>query len=194
MYRQSFLISALAVFLTWAQPCLATTQEGSDEESAVYSVALKKIFPNNKFSDEPIKFFVIEDQTRIDSYDGPSILKDNLKDYIPEISEDTLNNFKLNNNERHPLGVPVNFPFKYVLMKSSEALVGDWRAFYSKYKGAPGLISFSKVGFNKQKDEALVYVARANSEDSGGGHLILLKKKKNTWKVTKEETLWVWVG
>lgn len=54
-----------------------------------------------------------------------------------------------------------------------------------------GLLEFSRVGFNRRENQALVYVAENRPDASGGGFLILLRRQGRTWEIVDTEVLWV---
>jgi len=69
---------------------------------------------------------------------------------------------------------------------------GDgWSNFYKRYPGAHGILSFSRIGLNKRKDQALLGVGNQASDKMGAGNLVLLAEKNGTWAVVKEAMLWV---
>ena len=66
-----------------------------------------------------------------------------------------------------------------------------WRAFYAKYPGSVGYVSLSRVGFNNEADQALVYVGHTCGGLCGTGKLVLLQKQNGLWGITKELLLWI---
>jgi len=60
-----------------------------------------------------------------------------------------------------------------------------------RYPGAGQLISLSNVGFNKDRTEALVYVAYYCGSLCAGGSFITLKKPKDKWVVAYQRNVWV---
>lgn len=56
---------------------------------------------------------------------------------------------------------------------------------------AVGLLEFSRVGFNRREDQALVYVAESRPDATGGGFLVLLRRQGRTWDIVDTEVLWV---
>ena len=67
---------------------------------------------------------------------------------------------------------------------------GGWEAFYQRYPGSLGLVSFSKVGFNSTHDQAFVYVAQTCQSTCGEGEYVLLNKDSGRWIVTVVEGIW----
>jgi hypothetical protein len=183
------------VILVDAQVYESTT--GKDEV-AVYEATIEAIFPKMKFSGQPIGRFVIENRTRIDSYDGLGVAKQNVRELIKEIAPDTDNDFVVKRKEQQKLSDLTGLRFKYTLLDSSEIdgqfPMGNWRKFYQTFPDSPGLLSFSRVAFGQNGKQALVYVAHAWADDGGEGHLFLLKKTNWGWKIQAHEIPWLWVG
>jgi hypothetical protein len=54
-----------------------------------------------------------------------------------------------------------------------------------------GVLGFSRVGFNRGRSQALVYVADFRPDGTGAGFLILLRRTGKTWKILDTEVVWV---
>jgi hypothetical protein len=67
-----------------------------------------------------------------------------------------------------------------------------WAEFYEEYPEASGIVSFSRVGFGANEDEALVEMAYLCGDLCGSGGLYLLVKENGTWKI--QESLMVWIS
>lgn len=65
----------------------------------------------------------------------------------------------------------------------------DWEEFYKKYPDSGGFIGISPVGFNRERNQALIYLEHSCRSLCGSGHYILLSKNKEDWKVDKN--LWL---
>ena len=157
------------------------------DEIAVYSVALDKLFPHRKFENKPIKLLVIEDITKVDAYGGNNILTQDLKRFIPEIPQDTLESFQNQNKQFYTFTDLGDLSIEYQLMRPSE--MAGWRDFYEESPNSPGLISLSRVGFNREKNGALVYITHIWGHGGGRGYLVLLKRKNGKWKVLQREII-----
>ena len=66
-----------------------------------------------------------------------------------------------------------------------------WTLFYNRYPDAPGIITFSRVGFNEAIDQALCYVGFQSQLLSGAGYYFLLKKVNGNWVVDQQVMTWV---
>lgn len=54
-----------------------------------------------------------------------------------------------------------------------------------------GVLRFSRVGFNRAENVALVYVGDHRPDGSGGGFLVLLRRAGRDWRIVDTEVLWV---
>lgn len=66
-----------------------------------------------------------------------------------------------------------------------------WKEFYKKYPKAAGIWSFSQPGYNRAKDEAVLYVTHICGWLCGTGHLVFLTKADGRWKVKNRLFLWI---
>ncbi|MFL6650763.1 MAG: hypothetical protein ACJ8J7_05695 [Sulfurifustaceae bacterium] len=75
--------------------------------------------------------------------------------------------------------------------QEKRTLEQNWKAFYRQYPNAPGLIGVSRVGFNSQATQAVVYIEIGCGPLCGNGFMAHLKRGLSGWKVEKIEHLWV---
>jgi len=73
----------------------------------------------------------------------------------------------------------------------------DRRQFPASTKYSPQYIkqdvySLSRVGFNRHKDEALLYASYSSLVEDGHGSLIYLKKDAGAWTVAKVAAVWMY--
>jgi hypothetical protein len=54
-----------------------------------------------------------------------------------------------------------------------------------------GLLRFSRVGFTRREDQALVYVEEERLDGTGGGFLVWLHRRGKVWTITDTEVLWM---
>jgi hypothetical protein len=69
---------------------------------------------------------------------------------------------------------------------------GGWREFYKDHRHSSGLLSLSRIGFNRTRDEAIVYVATQCDWLCGVGSFVILKKEGAIWR--EKMTLPIWVS
>lgn len=54
-----------------------------------------------------------------------------------------------------------------------------------------GLLRFSRVGFTRREDQALVYVEEERLDGTGGGFLVWLHRRGKVWTIADTEVLWM---
>ena len=72
-----------------------------------------------------------------------------------------------------------------------DASVYPWTDFYKRFPGSTGLVSLSKIGFNDDHTQALVYVANVCGGLCGSGDFVVLKKVHGRWVVERTDQIWV---
>jgi hypothetical protein len=188
-------------------PLHASTQNNEtvlvedSEEYAVYSVLL-----NSEYASDKLQQFVIVNETSgktkqpfIGFVGG--LVRTGAK--WPETESETLSDFNTKNENSCLLDRRFDLKTQYVLVTSDKLhtiFVTDakgnidsdsWQPFYKRYAGAPGIIAFSRVGFNSSKGQAFVYVANQRGLTSGTGKLFVLSKSSKTWEIRKTVLVWM---
>ena len=124
----------------------------------------------------------------------PQTFQQRINEIMPEAQPQTLDNYLARNMTSEQLTV-VELGDYYVLFKNSdlhdEGLEDFWTEFYQKYPNSSGLIFFSNVGFNVQRDQAFVYAGQSCGGLCGSGEYVLLSKVNGKWEIRNETVLWV---
>ena len=197
----ALLMAAGAVaFAAWRLTSIRATSSFPDEESETYAVYSALI--SELFTKENVKLLVIQEQTLVNS--NPDHLKattpedgiKDLKECCPSVDEDALKDYDTKNLASSKLVANFSLPLKYVLLNTSELhelqhAHETLREFSERYPGADGLISLSRVGFNKDYSQAYVRVEFIFCPLCSFGEEILLKKQGGTWKVAESFGGWV---
>jgi hypothetical protein len=204
--RLSATISCLLVGLCSLSPAESAQKEQKNrvedsDEYNVYSTVLKA-----RYSGESVKRYVI-------ALDTNSAAKNAFIGYRhgfapsgakrPEVDPETSRDFESKTKDACELVDKFTLPVPYSLVseetlrkifdneKDGKPNEEGWHQFYKEYQGAPGAISFTRVGFNAKKDQALLYVAQQGDFLGGSGRFFVLSKLNNTWKIEKEVILWL---
>jgi hypothetical protein len=121
--------------------------------------------------------------------------KDTIRKMLPQISAETVENFFERN--RNPAIIQPKLKLgigQVAFEKESERLTWGiqsveegWIIFRKEYPRAKGYFSFSRVGFNVDRNEALVEIGAWYTSNLGRGMLIALRKSSNDVWVTKDE-------
>jgi hypothetical protein len=67
----------------------------------------------------------------------------------------------------------------------------DWGKFYLKYPKSQGIMSLSRVGFNRGLDRALVYIGNQSGGKTGVGYYVFMVKQDGGWQVNGRTAAWV---
>lgn len=161
------------------------------DEYAVYSALIRAMYLQ-----PGIDRIVIDDHTSPGlSYDPGEDL-DYVTNRLPGLEEETLADFQAQNRESHPLTDDFDLSVEVVLIGEEELdqIFGDmegWDTFYATYPDSQGRMTLSRVGFNRQGTQALVYVGNQSHWLAGTGHLVLLAGENGVWTLQGEVTLWI---
>jgi hypothetical protein len=163
----------------------ATPQLDPDiEEYAVYGALL-----DNNIKGENINQVLIIDHTRVPK---PETLEMNLAEFqehtplVPEL----VASFKERNQQSYPLEQVLDFGLDYSLLTQEE--VNDlhpldeesgWKLLDEKYPNSVGFIYLSRVGFNADLSQALVYFSQYHYEQPIQGGYYWMVRQDGRWVV-----------
>ncbi|MGD2247906.1 MAG: hypothetical protein PVF58_05830 [Candidatus Methanofastidiosia archaeon] len=160
------------------------------EEYAVYSAIINERFETF--------IIVVEDHTVCRSFPG-SKLSDTLESIyqdMPAANKEIFDDFLVKNEQSYPLDHCFHIRGK-VFLVSREKLRNifesdyGWLIFYMRYPFSQGIAGVSRVGFNKDMDQALVYFKNSRGSLSGAGYYMLLTKKEGVWYIEDERMIWI---
>jgi hypothetical protein len=155
------------------------------EEYAVYSVVINDLFVKDRNSTNPLS---ISNQTSF--YENVGYLDDttseqrvqNMKQYYSSVSDETLLDYETKQTKTFKVYPNFNLPVEYILVDAKEVKK-------SKGYAAEQMIRLSKVGFNKEKNQAFVYVEYFCGLCGQSNHL-LLEKENGLWKIKEDFGGW----
>ena len=169
-----------------------SNQQLDAEEQAVYAVLVKDMFPSSSM-------LVVMDTTATDA-GGLENTEQTLQHVLANmhgVASQTVQNFKNRNASATLMQADMDLGVPYVLL-SQDAMnqifslnQDGWQAFYSKYPQAPGILTFSRAGFDDALEQALVYVGSQSHWLAGSGHYILLKKVNGAWSIDQKVMTWI---
>jgi hypothetical protein len=205
----------IAVLLTASTSCRKTsvTPRGEDVEYDVRSA-----FVDNKFSSrksvEPIEpigdgiaRIVIFNQTESDR-DGQNVRLDSngqpipwtqtassLQSKVPALKRTTIDAFREVNKQQVSVQHSFHFSFDYELVDAIQLDLifknGDWPAYYKRFPGSPGILTFSRVGFSADGTQALFFLTNKCGGLCGTGMYVVMEKRNGRWMVEKEIEAWI---
>lgn len=162
----------------------------SDEEYEIYSTVIKQ-----KYVQPNTKLLIIEERTfRYDfslendepwreKRKGVSIDRSASEDYEARNSQPWLLNkamFKLSAK----LNLITDLDLKAIFHGHWGEL--EWIAYYRKYPDSTGFIMLSRIGFNTDRTQGLLYIGSRCGPGCGEISFLLLEKASGTWAIKKE--------
>jgi len=168
----------------------------SDDDSAVYSAVLRELYQAAK--GRPI---ILSDQTAVGvppgmvanlPVQGPQTVT-----FLDRISSEARQNYEdINNHSSLHLQLPCKFAPECTLVNLADVAlqVKDakaWRKFMAKHANTPGIIIVSRVGFNRARDQAVVYSGMSCGMLCGQGEFTWLLKHDGVWSVEASNVVWI---
>jgi hypothetical protein len=68
---------------------------------------------------------------------------------------------------------------------------GFWPAYYKRFPGSQGLLTFSGVGFSADGTQAFFYFSNRCEGLCGTGDYVIMEKRDGRWVIQKEINTWV---
>ncbi len=201
-----FLIAVLAFANCsedYDEPFMITTET----EYAVYRALIEGLYVDND-----IKLIVIESKTVLDfelrPYTAARAVFYNTSDKPLDlvVSLNTFNSFQNRNRQSETLDctkLALSVPCKILDRqdvqqffsrgdREFETPMSQWLLFYEIYPGAQGIMQLSKIGFDTEGRQALVYVGNQAFDTAGAGfYIVLVRKDDNTWVIRDISELWI---
>ena len=172
------------------KPTIKPTPDAIREEERVYKALIEANYPSD--------LLVIMNRTQTDVVELASDKTyQHVEESLQHLSVDTLSNFKTRNDSSYPLKTSMILGRRYILFseKDKQDLFqinqSGWDVFYNRYPEAPGIITLSRVGFNEQFDQALVYLGIQSHWKSGLGNFFLLNKIDGEWIIDQKVLTWI---
>jgi hypothetical protein len=115
---------------------------------------------------------------------------------LPGISRETANSFLKRNEQPTQLSEDMQFGVNYVLLSADElaeiSSQPNWHEILNeKYPASGGYTIFSRVGFNRTLDQAVIYVGNVAGPLMGAGYYYLLEKQDGEWVIKEEIMTWI---
>jgi hypothetical protein len=170
---------------TPTQLSTATTQLDPDiKEYAVYAALLDSIFANKN-----TKQVLIMDHTRVNIPEHLQQDLSNFQEYTP-LTPELITSFLEHNQQPYPLKPVLDLKLEYQLLTQEEVdklrpmdEASNWKLFYQKYPETVGFIHLSRVGFNDNVSQALVYFSQYHYEQPIIGGYYLMTRQDGRWEV-----------
>ena len=152
-------------------------------EYAVYNDLLE-----SEYASDNIKQILIIDHTRADP---PRGLEEDVTEYLDnEFAPELVASFRERNQQPYPLKPILDFGLEYQLLSQEEVNkikptdeASKWKYFREKWPQAHGFVYLSRVGFNADLSQALVYICVYHYDQPLLGSYNLMVKQDGHWVV-----------
>lgn len=119
---------------------------------------------------------------------------DQMSEVLGNINEEVIKDYLMAKQNPYSVACEFDASSNYKLVNSEEVkdlFADSGKLFNSNYPDSQGVIAFSGIGFNHEKDQALFYFENITPLLSGSGFYIYMIKTNNVWKVDKLIMLWI---
>jgi len=168
----------------------------SEDDSAVYSALLRDLYQAAK--GRPI---ILSDQTALGVPPGMvanlQVQGPQTDTFLDKISLEARQSYEdINNHSSMHLQSPCKFAPECTLVNLADVAlqVKDakaWRKFMAKHVNTPGIIIVSRIGFNRARDQAVVYSGMSCGMLCGQGEFTWLTKHDGVWSVEASNVVWI---
>jgi hypothetical protein len=166
------------------------------EEAGVYAAYVDPTYTRVADSSEYLKRHVICDQTA--DMEMLRCWPKVLGHLSPAPMQETIDDFVARNGRRHVINPHLRFRLPHRLIPNAsidqffahDAAAG-WLGFNKEYPKSHGILWLSRVGFNKDRNQALLYTGNEWTAAAGEGFLILLQKETGGWREVSRAVCWV---
>ena len=120
-----------------------------------------------------------------------------MRENFEGLSEETLTDFLVKNREQHPVEPDFNPEGRLICLGDEEFQHvfrdgGGWERFRRTFPESDGTLRFSRVGFNRDVTQALIYAGQQFDWQIGSGGYWLFSKSGVTW--TESDRLGTWIS
>lgn len=110
-----------------------------------------------------------------------------------QLQAGTLRNFRALNRigKEAPLNDNLPISASYALIEAGQVKKEGWNGLKQRFSQAEAILWVSQVGFNGQRDQALVYLEAVGENKSGIGTYFLLQKTDGAWEILAQVRGWI---
>jgi hypothetical protein len=167
------------------------TDQINREEQAVYAFLLSKMYQHRGY------VIMADTATSASGVDNTTQTLDYVLQNMHDVAPETLVSFRSRNATAQTLRPDMQLGGPYTLLSQAgrnrifSQNQSGWDIFYNRYPQAPGITTFSRVGFITSLDQALVYMGTQSNWLVGTGYYLLLIKVNGTWSIDQQVMIWV---
>jgi hypothetical protein len=173
--------------------------EVSKEEYEIYSAAISGVYAVRPINISLlIKNYTVND---IEELKVKGRFWNQLSILLRPLSPETIDSYLKENQKESVLDNEFDLKMAYTLIKRSEieplfkrgvgsGEIEEWDNFRKKFPDVKNVIGFSRIGYNTEKSQALVYMEEWCGFLCGMGYCILLEKEDGKWKLISQFSPW----
>lgn len=150
------------------------------------------------FSSETARNSIYEDESELRTYGRDASFQDFAARTMPDARADTIEDYLGKNRRPSKFELIPGLGYEQTLITREEERrilgeqgVAGWKAFHETYGDSPGIVAFSRVGFNAARTQALVYSERRCGSLCGEGSYVLLSKHEGEWIIQQRSGDWI---
>jgi len=172
----------LVLLLVGGQVTVAQSDAVSADEYSVYSALI-----NARFIKPGTDFSIIQAYTGLHLGGGAAkefedlLWAQNKKSYSLERRFDIRVKYELLDDQK----------CEQMFGKGVEALDKGWDSYWKQHPHSTGLLTLSRVAFNSDPGEAVLFASEVCGGLCGYGYLFRLRKDQGAWKIIEERFLWI---
>jgi len=188
-----FVIITFSLICGCAKPYskhgLPYEDETEKEDYAVYSKSIEYVYKRNLLSDNKreVKLIVVISQTdELDEYWRGKLVSDLENEGI---QEEVVEAWRKKNESISLLQRKFDFKYEYHMVTRTE--LDEYESdnffgeFYKRYPDSNGLISVSRIGYDKTKNTALIHVIHSYGTLGARYYFIVLQKNTGGWDIVR---------
>jgi hypothetical protein len=203
VYFQRHAIAILMTMLTFNICTSQTNQLPTSEDKITIDVEnieykIFNILLTRKFLHGNVQLIVVRDSTRVDHVGDLKNELEQSRRKLTGLTQEVIDDFISKNQRRSNLKPQLDLDLRSILISDQELdEIFDnqdrdgWQLFYNRYPNSAGIITLSRVGLNRDKNLALVYLGNQYDRLAGEGFFILLSNNNGAWMVEKILSVWV---
>lgn len=209
----TFAFGAVALAGSYARGCTVVVAQNSqskqaetaaaasaDEDVAVYAAVFADVFQATAETQ-----IMIVDHTSIGVPPGlwavTSVKGQDTAKFMAKLAADTRADYQLKMKQSVSLPAPCRISpqcgvynvvdLTGIVGMEKPKMEKGWKEFTKRYPKAPGIFVVSRIGFNQEHTEAVMYAAKACGNLCGDGQYVWLVKRGGTWVVAGQTTVWI---
>ena len=201
--KQSQVTSSFIV-LTVAMLATSISYGQNAEDYKVYDAIIRAMFRDGVTQFDmkaKVDKIVIRDRTHSEYARNPKKEDwDQVKIRLRTLTEETIQGYESARKGEADLKSKFDIPLKYLLITDKQlkkvvphpnGSMESWTEFYKLYPKSAGYNSFSRVGYDKSRRNALVYFVNWCGTACGTGTYVLVEKGESGWVVKDAAGIWI---